>query len=821
MKNEDRAFLEALVDGVDGWIEVRPMKQGGGGVSTYRAFCQSVDEAVDAVTTAEAAGLNVYVGVATRSEEGAQSQKGTKQHLAKGVWFWVDIDAPSAEADERLAKFEDQHNLRANMVVRSSEGGGLHAYFRCESTIDLSIEGEREWLENVNRGLVEALDGDPAAVDSSRVMRVPGTTNRPDAKKRAETGRGETLCTLLRPWDRSGYPRERFEAFAKEASQPRRGPGTSMGRGAQPALAGGLSDRVRELIDGDEALRDRFNGVPSFGQNDESESGIDFSLACMLAWRRVSVEEIAETLKASRGVRGATERARDDKLWRTAINAVVAIQKEMLVRADHYAALHYQATRSHLPETVSGDLDAMFAEAPPASLLPSRYTDSHVADAFRRGAWGQDVLYSAREKSFRAWDGRCWSNEYTNRTLERCYFSMVSGIQEIAYFAQREGKGDRGWSELVEFLYNTPSVNHLLPRLKARLETESHEFDAHPWLLNVGNGVLDLRTKELLPHDPALRLTMLANADWVEGATCEDFDRFLETSLPDESVREFVQRVAGLALIGVVREKHLTFFCGPKDSGKSLLEETLNFTLGNYSCGVPFEVFLRSRGREAEAPSPMVAQLPGKRLVFASEVNPDLCLDVAQVKRLTGRDELRVRTLYGKPFPFRPAFTLLLAANEIPQVEWTADAVWERLHVVEFTRPDQLDPELEDKLRERAPSAVLWWAFQGLQDWRKNGLQVPNSVRIAVKQHRESMDPLKDFLDECCVIEPGAVVPKKDLYQAFCWFVAPATPMSEPEFGRQMKTHGFKETRPANSSGRQRCWADIRLATNDRRDGGL
>src|SRR5690606_31609937 len=66
------------------------------------------------------------------------------------------------------------------------------------------------------------------------------------------------------------------------------------------------------------------------------------------------------------------------------------------------------------------------------------------------------------------------------------------------------------------------------------------ELDADPWLLNVQNGTLDLRTGELRPHRREDLLMMIAGTSYDPNATCPTYDRFLEDVQPDPEVRELI-----------------------------------------------------------------------------------------------------------------------------------------------------------------------------------------------------------------------------------------------------------------------------------------
>ena len=113
------------------------------------------------------------------------------------------------------------------------------------------------------------------------------------------------------------------------------------------------------------------------------------------------------------------------------------------------------------------------------------------------------------------------------------------------------------------------------------------DIDADPWLFNCANGTFDLRTLELRDHDPADRITKIANAAYRPGAAGTLWERFLETVLPDEQVRGFVQRLTGLGLLGEVNgDKQIApIATGTGANGKTTYTEATTFALGRLRDG--------------------------------------------------------------------------------------------------------------------------------------------------------------------------------------------------------------------------------------------
>lgn len=133
-----------------------------------------------------AAGANVYFGV-NPGYDTNRTGKLSKEELTSLIAAQVDIDPPDTipapmvdmwRAAE-VAKLRKQPFPPTTIV---SSGRGLGAFWRFSADVDVAHIPD---LEQINRALVKAFNGDKAAIDASRIMKLPGTTAYPNEKKRA------------------------------------------------------------------------------------------------------------------------------------------------------------------------------------------------------------------------------------------------------------------------------------------------------------------------------------------------------------------------------------------------------------------------------------------------------------------------------------------------------------------------------------------------------------------------------------------------------------------------------------------------------------
>ena len=170
-------------------------------------------------------------------------------------------------------------------------------------------------------------------------------------------------------------------------------------------------------------------------------------------------------------------------------------------------------------------------------------------------------------------------------------------------------------------------------------------------------------------------------------------DSVLEKVLPDKNIREYLQRVVGVSLLGRVVEHNLVILAGRRGrNGKGTLYLTLDFAFGDYADMASSELFMEHQNAGASAATHGDMALRGLRLVVVSESGRGRAFDEARLKRLTGGDLINARALYQDPVTFRPSHLPLFVTNHLPKASSEDEPVWARLRVVPF---DVVIPEEE------------------------------------------------------------------------------------------------------------------------------
>ncbi len=403
---------------------------------------------------------------------------------------------------------------------------------------------------------------------------------------------------------------------------------------------------------------------------------------------------------------------------------------------------------------------------------------------------GNDLRYCYPWKKWLVWSGKHWQIDDTGAVLRLARDTIasiygeaatVSSGKEIAKHAM-DSESDARVRAMVSLLQSEPGIA-ILP----------NQLDSDPWLLNVLNGSINLKTGKLRDHCREDFCMKLAPVSFEPKAKATKWNAFLKRIMNEKkSLVKFLQRAVGYALTGKTLEQVLFILYGAGSNGKSTFLDAISAMLGPYAKQAPFDTFLARKGERI--PNDL-AGLVGMRFVTAVEAEKGKRLSEATIKQITGGDKVSARFLFGEWFEFYPAFKLFLSCNDKPIIRGRDHAIWRRPKLIPFNVviPDgQQDKELGEKLRLEA-SGILNWSIKGCLEWQRSGLEVPEEVTHATESYREEMDVLVDFLDEKCSIASDLKIKATDLFKFYCdWCKENSeSPLPRREFVSSLEQRGL------------------------------
>jgi putative DNA primase/helicase len=708
---------------------------------------------------------NLFFGVCPRF-------KGGKFDLAWQIRtvraLWLDIDHCSA--DEALQRVEAAGLPRPTIVV--SSGNGVHLYWVLAEPFLIDDAGDplpvqKEFLyqgegkkkkprqyildpqtktkvydlpelsakglhvQKIIAGMAAKLGGDHTQ-DISRLLRLPCTFNRKDERN----GKPPVPCELVDCEPERRFALADFEKFADAA--PAKVKAKEAARVRLPSGARMTPKRQRDLSD-----------LLNVCAVADDRSKADYSLCCWVLRNGIDKEVIwAEACHVGK----FQECGRDyfDRTWAAA---------EDEVRVD----IHDRACRRAAKSGAGFSHDCGDGQAESDSKSEHHLTD--LGNAKRvLDRHGERVRYCHPWKRFLIWDDRRWLEDDTAEAVR-----LVTGTQQDLYkdisralmLAQHASNEEKEYlSKLLAHLLkweDRKKIEATVELMKAErgVPILPEQLNRDPYLFNVMNGTIDLRTGDLRQHQQSDYITKISPVQFLPELRDEDCSLwlcFLERVMAGNAgVIDYLRRVIGYSLTGDVGEQSLWFLHGSGANGKSTFLGAIRELMGDYGWQAVSELLIQ---RSHETHPTERADLFGKRFVCTIETEQGKRIAEALMKQMTGGDKMTARKMRQDFFEFSPTHKLFLAANHKPTIRGTDYAVWRRIKLVPFTvtiPEEEKDKALPAKLKAELP-AILAWAVRGCLEWQREGMREPGEVTDATNAYRAEQDKVAKFLGECCLL---------------------------------------------------------------------
>lgn len=754
----------------------------------------------------------VWWGVATRTERPAPGRRGGAADCLALPALYVDIDiaGPTHAAADLPPTLADAYTLIADYPLPPTAivatGGGLQAWWQFDEiqpvadVAELLIRWGTTWAE-MGRRHGWHIDN---VFDTARIMRLPGTWNHKATPVPVQITHAD--------WTRRYSPTDLDEHTIDPPERP----------------ATALDSERRVPYIGPERPGDAFNATADPGHL-LTNAGCHYDHTDPNGDRHYRAPHRAghnETTGATVYTDGHTT------IW----SETFARQHTMVVRRPYdafglYVNLNHSGDFTRASDALEKEgygtkgsvaLSTLIARhsppQPPQDNTPTggdvvhTYTDLGNARRLVH-EHGDTLRYAPQLGTWLTWDTSRWAEDITGQVQRRAKQTVDAMLTQIA-----SGELERDDAKQLSAHWlrsqSAPRIEAMisLAKTEPQMPVLVSDLDADHWALNTPDGVIDLRTGTLIPHDRNALHTKLAPVRYDPAATCPTWLWFLDWAMQgDDKLVAFIKRAVGYSLTGSVAEQVLFFLHGAGENGKSTLLNVLQDLIGDYSVTAESELLLATE--HASHPTGLT-DLVGRRFVVAQELEDGRRLAEALVKQLTGGDIIKARRMRQDFFQFKPSHKLWMAANHKPGVRGTDHAIWRRIRLIPFlatVAPGQRDERLPEKLRAELPG-ILNWAIEGCLEWQRSGLQPPAAVLEATTAYRAEQDHVGRFLAECCELDETVAVPARDLraaYESWCDENG-ERPWSAKAIGAQLADRGLDRVK----AGRDHTfhWVGIRLS---------
>jgi P4 family phage/plasmid primase-like protien len=416
--------------------------------------------------------------------------------------------------------------------------------------------------------------------------------------------------------------------------------------------------------------------------------------------------------------------------------------------------------------------------------------------------FGQIIRYSEGLGWFQ-WDGTCWLPDKEALGVQELAKNLASIIsQETKNYESNTDKQ----MEIIKFAHSSKSNARIDASIKSansdpRIMVPVEKWDSDENLIGVANGVIDLKTGELLKGRPDLYISKRAPVSYSPGIRNIRWEQFIDFATGgDKELQDWIQRAAGYTLTGSRKYDVMFLVYGPAGSGKNTLVEAIVKALGTDQYAFPFDSTILAQGDGKANSSDLYhwAELRGKRMIWVDELPDSERLKENSVKKLTGSSEISARSPGGRPFSFSSRAKLWITTNHRPIIN--DDAMWRRIRAIPLTKvPETSDPDLKEYIfsPEGALPAVLAWAVEGavkiLSSSSRDALGMCTAVKEASEMYRKTEDRIGMFLDEETNAVDGAVVSIKELYGTYqIWSDSRGErAMTQIAFDKKLRERGF------------------------------
>jgi putative DNA primase/helicase len=392
------------------------------------------------------------------------------------------------------------------------------------------------------------------------------------------------------------------------------------------------------------------------------------------------------------------------------------------------------------------------------------YTD--IGNARRLvDTWGAGIAYTP-DIGFKVWEDGYWKTDKEGLYIQELTKKIPSFIEGEA------GSQDLEMRNKTLVWAKTSRSN---ARIKAAIEAAKSDprihinlekWDSDPELFGAKNGVINLKTGNLMKSAPSHYISIISDVQYIPGLTNDRWENFLwDTTGEDQQLIDYLQLLMGYIMTAHSYLDIISLIYGPPGTGKNTFIESCFSAMGDYAWPLDLSVISNTNGMNSGSDLYHIAELLNRRAVWVDELPEGEKLKETTLKKLSGSSLMSARSPGGRPFSFKLVAKTVISTNHRPPIQ--DDAMWRRLIAIPFThKPKKIDPTLKRYLSdpEGGLPAVLAWLVEGAVKYlnSSNDPEYPfgfsKVVQESTEMYRKSEDKTGLFIDENLREKPGASV---------------------------------------------------------------
>lgn len=429
-----------------------------------------------------------------------------------------------------------------------------------------------------------------------------------------------------------------------------------------------------------------------------------------------------------------------------------------------------------------------------AGMMVESDTPLWWAEQFARYHVGPNWKYCVSSKMWYNWNGKYWEQDTKNRIREECRAFLICKLKDVD--GDMSDADVQHQLDIIKKLCNRRSIEDIITITQSfrHIAISEKDLDKDPYVLNLINGELDLKTGILSAHYPEHLHSKCCGVKYDPTAKCPEWEKHVITALEGDShLVNNVQEILGYSLFHGNPESIFSIFCGSGRNGKSVTLETIESVLGTYAVNVNPSCLMES----GSAPGSDRMKMIGARLVVASEPGDTAkgrcALDSSFIKAATGGDSISSRRLYCESIEFKVGGLVVIATNTMPMINDQSIAMRERVWAVPWDHYFAQDERKKD-IREilfAEGSGILNWMLEGYRRYTTSGrLKQCRAISSQTGDYLDSEDGYHEFFKDAGIVRRDNLsIPASRLYEKYlewCRERCSDRVKSSTSFGRHM-----------------------------------
>ena len=817
-KNMGKDFLQNLYQNCNsGYLEMRLINDNSSKQKFFKLENGGTDSAVNFAEN-YVGQYHIFFGIQPRS-----AKKGTDKAVEKLVSFWIDLDAKDHNNSKKQArKSLEEFNLKPSLLVDS--GNGFHAYWILKDPWFINTEDDRDEITKISKSIHKITGGD-STFNVSRILRLPGTPNIKDPS-------GDGITTNESLWKDCKIISNSYQTYS--IKEIKNAIPDSVEVDVKPFEVEfdnpNYDNRINSLSDLKKYVEpnviERAKNMPAKLENDRSAN--DYWVAIQLyeaglndkevynafvifknnnfdagkKFRKRGKEYLEYTLPKAKGESANLKLPKlMDKIRNSdSINEKLEIAKEIYPIINYLEAGKKDAKINELQDAFGGSRN--IKKSTIKKMIKKEQTRTGPGRFF-------NITNSGSMKFVPKKLGDYLLEKYNLLNIESYLHYYKDGVH---YDRARKRLLNDKIITLLGDSWKESYRDEAISYIKDRTYIETDELPDNEGIINVRNGMYDIKNDELLPHSPDYKSLAQLNVEYDPEAKSSRLEQFINEVFPNET-HDLIWEHVGYIMLPNYELKKFLVMTGEGNNGKSVWSSLIQNILGrNNYANQSIQDLSSSKNARAE--------LFGKLANIYADLPAEAIKETGTIKMLTGGDEITAERKYKDPFTFNNTAKLIFSANQLPTVKDYNEAFFDRVHIVKCPNRfegDDADPKILQKLTtEKVKSAWLNKAIEGAKRLLENGeFSTCEMVEERVNEYRYSSDSVSEFIGEQVLFEKDSFETKDTLYNAYVnWCKNNGRyPVSKRKFSRRAKNepNTLQDYNPTFRGEQVRAWQNTRL----------